>query len=87
MKHFSSFKNFSSKKSLFFLILICHTAFSQTPEERSAITKEYDLIKLQNIEEGFYKTTYEQKEKAIMLAKKKWLEIKIHRFERIPSMS
>jgi subtilisin-like proprotein convertase family protein len=76
MKHFSSFKNFSSKKSLFFLILICHTAFSQTPEERSAITKEYDLIKLQNIEEGFYKTTYEQKEKAIMLAKKNGWKLK-----------
>ena len=76
MKHFSIFKNFSPKKALFFLIFICHTAFSQTPEERSVITKEYDLIKLQNIEKGFYKTTYEEKEKAIMLANKNGWKLK-----------
>ena len=47
MKHFSIFRNFLPKKiNFFFLIFICHTAFSQTPEERSIITKEYDLIKI-----------------------------------------
>ena len=71
-----TYKSYNLKKITFFLMLLSYTMFSQTFQERQSIVKDYDLKKLQNLEEESFKKFYLEKSKAKILANKKGWKLK-----------
>jgi subtilisin-like proprotein convertase family protein len=64
------------KKTPLFLIFISYALLSQNIQEQQLIIKGYDLTKLQSIEEKSSKDFYQQKDRAILLAKKEGWKLK-----------
>ncbi|MGK0380009.1 MAG: surface protein, partial [Patiriisocius sp.] len=64
------------KKILFILLVTSLSIGAQNPKERQSIIKNYDLSKLNNLKEKSSKEFYQQKDRAILLAKKQGWKLK-----------